>query len=168
MKLYEYLKNILSEEKEPENSNDDKDIKDKFDKLFNDIKEKRKVINFIKPNLDIELEEIERTKQDLNLTNDQFDKIKEKFKTEELTVLNHKKIDNSDYDNVKSFDDVLNLVKKYGKDINRLLDKFSEGEVEAPVILSIDDKKPYLIGGNTRLMLLQSLNIKPKILKIKI
>ena len=168
MKLYEYLKNILSEEKKPENSNDDKDIKDKFDKLFNDIKEKRKVINFIKPNLDIELEEIERTKQDLNLTNDQVNEIKEKFKTEELTVLNYKKIDNSDYGNVKSFDDVLNLVKKYGKDINRLLDKFSEGEVEAPIILSIDNKKPYLIGGNTRLMLLQSLNIKPKILKIKI
>jgi len=87
--------------------------------------------------------------------------------------LNHKEIDNSDYDNVKSFDDVLNLVKKYGKDINRLLDKFSEGEVEAPIILSIDNKKPYLIGGNTRLMilklmLLQSLDIKPKILEIKI
>ena len=87
--------------------------------------------------------------------------------------MNHKEIDNSDYDNVKSFDDVLNLVKKYGKDINRLLDKFSEGEVEAPIILSIDNKKPYLIGGNTRLMilklmLLQSLDIKPKILEIKI
>jgi len=173
LKLYEYLKNILSKEKESENSNDDKYIKDKFDKLFNDIKEKRKVINFIKPNLDIELEEIERTKQDLNLTNDQFNKIKEKFKTKKLTILNHKEIDNSDYDNVKSFDDVLNLVKKYGKDINRLLDKFSEGKVEAPIILSIDNKKPYLIGGNTRLMilklmLLQSLDIKPKILEIKI
>lgn len=173
MKLYEYLKKFLSEETESKRSNNDEDIKGKFDKLFNDIKEKRKVINFIKPKLDIELEEIERTKQDLNLTNDQFEKIKEKFETEKLTILNYKEIDNSDYNAIESFDDFIKLIKKYGKDVNRLLNKFNEGEVEAPIILSIGNKNPYLIGGNTRLMilklmLLESLNVKPKVLEIKI
>ena len=173
MKLYEYLKSTILEEKEFENPINEEDVKKRFNKLLEDIEKKGKVINFIKPNLDIELEEIERTQKELNLTNDQVDKIKEKFKKQKIVTLKHEEIDNSDYGNIQSFDDVLKLVKKYDKDINRLLDQFEKYEIEAPIILSINDKKPYLIGGNTRLMILKlmilkSLNIKPKVLEIKI
>jgi hypothetical protein len=151
MKLYEYFENILSDEK----------IKEKFEKL------KGKKIQFIRPDLKIELEEIKRTIKDLKLSN-KLKEIKEQFENNELAECKYKEIDNSDYSSVSTFDDVLELVKKYDKNIDRLLEQFDKGKIEASIILLRDKHKPYLIGGNTRLMLLKVLEIEPQVLEITI
>ena len=87
--------------------------------------------------------------------------------------MKYDEISNSDFSHVESIDDVIKLAKEYDKNIDALLTQFEKGKIEAPIILSIGNNKPYLIGGNTRLMilkimLLESLNVQPKVLEIKL
>lgn len=172
MKLYEFLKNNILEEAESKNSGDDQQIKKRFENLLNAV-ENGKEINFIKPKLKTEIDEIYRVQKEFNLTDDQVNKIKEKFNKQKLVDLKYDHIDNSDFSRVNTIDDVITLAQEYGKDIDSLLTQFNNGKIEAPIILSIDKNNPHLIGGNTRLMvlkimLLKSLNIKIKVLEIEI
>ena len=177
MKLYQYLEKILLKESEEKNAivYDDEKLKQRFESL------KNKEINYIKPLYDVEESEIERITKEFKLTKNKVKAIENQFKENEIVDLrDNVKIRNSDYDkiNINDFDEVLKLVKEYGKNIDRLLTQFEEGKIEAPVILIekrksaklIDAEKenPYLIGGNTRLMLLKALGMKPKVLEIKI
>jgi len=157
MKLYEYFENLISEEMNV----DDENLKKRFEKL------KGKNIKFTKPDLKIELSEITRTIKDLKISNN-LKEIKAQFESNKLVECNYKEIDNSDYSSVENFDQVLELVKKYDKNIDRLLKQFEGGSIEASIVLLRNGKNPYLIGGNTRLMLLKVLNIKPQVLEIKL
>lgn len=145
---------------------------ERFKTLLENVKNKKITIKFIKPNLKTEISEIGRTQKKFNLTDDQINEIKENFK-QELVDLKYDEISNSDFSHVKSIDDVIKLAKEYGKNIDALLTQFEKGKIEAPIILSIGNNKPYLIGGNTRLMilkimLLEDLNVQPKVLEIKL
>lgn len=176
MKLYQYLEKILLKESEEENAivYDDESLKQRFESL------KKKKIDYKKPSYNVEESEIERIKGEFNLSEDQIEIIKNQFEKNKIVNLKYTEIDNSDYSSVENFDQVLELVKKYGKDIDRLLTQFEKGEIEAPVILikkgknpelidaNAKKENPYLIGGNTRLMLLKALGMKPKVLEIKI
>jgi hypothetical protein len=177
MKLYQYLEKILLKENEEENDiikNDNESLKQRFESL------KKKKINYIKPSYSIEEPEIERITKEFGLTENEVKAIKKQFEQNKIVNLKYTEIDNSDYSSIKDFDQVLELVKEYGKNIDRLLTQFKEGEIEAPVILikkgknpelidaNAKEKNPYLIGGNTRLMLLKALDMKPKVLEIKI
>ena len=137
------------------------------------MKNKEITIKFIKPNLKTEISEINRVQKEFNLTDDQVNKIKENFNKQKLVNLKYDEISNSDFSHVESIDDVIKLAKEYDKNIDALLTQFEKGKIEAPIILSIGNNKPYLIGGNTRLMilkimLLESLNVQPKVLEIKL
>lgn len=174
MKLYQYLEKILLKESEEENAivYDDESLKKRFESL------KKKKINYIKPSYSIEESEIERITKEFGLTENEVEAIKKQFEQNKIVNLKYTEIDNSDYSSINDFDQVLELVKKYKKDIDRLLTQFEKGEIEAPVILikkgkkpeliDAEKEKPYLIGGNTRLMLLKALGMKPKVLEIKI
>jgi hypothetical protein len=186
MKLYQYLEKILLKESEEKNAivYDDEKLKQRFEKLKRRFESlKKKEINYIKTSYETEKSEIERIKDEFKLTDDQIEEIKKQFEQNEIVDLGDNiKILNSDYDeiNKNDFDQVLELVKKYKKNIDRLLTQFEEGEIEAPVILikkgknaelidaNAKKENPYLIGGNTRLMLLKALGMKPKVLEIKI
>lgn len=175
MKLYEYLKKIIFEQKEVTDKNTEKietieDIENisKIKERLTNIKNNITDINFINPKYETEVSEIERIVKEFELNEKQTDEIKKQFENPKLVDFKSKKLDNSDYLNVKTFDDIVELANKYGKDINRLLKQFEKGEIEAPIVLFRAKKNPYLIGGNTRLMLLKVLNIKPKVLQIKI
>lgn len=175
MKLYEYLKKIIFEQKEVTDKNTEKietieDIENisKIKERLTNIKNNIIDINFINPNYETEISEIERIEKEFGLNKKQIEKIKKQFVEPKLTNFNSKELDNSDYFLVKTFDDIVELVNKYDKDIDKLLEQFEKGEIEAPIVLFRTKKNPYLIGGNTRLMLLKFLNIKPKVLKIKI
>ena len=168
MKLYEYLKEILLGQTESKDL-----IKEKFETLLKNVKNKKITIKFIKPNLDTEISDINRVQKEFNLTADQINKIKENFNKQKLVDLKYDEISNSDFSHVESIDDVIKLAKEYDKNIDALLTQFEKGKIEAPIILSIGKNKPYLIGGNTRLMilkimLLESLNVQPKVLEIKL
>lgn len=172
MKLYEYLKIFFNEEDENVIVYDDESLKKRFESLKNEE------INYIKPSYNVEEPEIKRITKKFKLTKSKVKTIENQFKENEIVDLNYTEIDNSDYSSIENFDQVLELAKKYGKNINRLLTQFENGEIEAPVILIKEGKNPelvdaekenpYLIGGNTRLMLLKALGMKPKVLEIKI
>ena len=171
MKLYEYLKKILLGTDSIKIGTDS--IKKKFETLLENVKDEKIKIEFIKPNLNTEISEIERVQKEFDLTNAQVDEIKKNFNKQKLVDLKYDEIDNSDFSHVKTIDDVIKLATEYGKNIDALLTQFNNGKIEAPIILSIGKNNPHLIGGNTRLMvlkimLLKSLNVKIKVLEIKL
>jgi hypothetical protein len=60
------------------------------------------------------------------------------------------------------------LANRYNKDAKGILNGLkNEKPMKCPIILVIDTK-PYLMDGNTRLMLFKALGITPKVLLVKV
>jgi len=80
-----------------------------------------------------------------------------------------KNIENTDYNEVKTIDDVKQFAKVYGRNADVIIDGFEKGtSIPAPIVLIRKDKRPYLIAGNTRLMVSKALEIIPEIYAIYI
>jgi hypothetical protein len=61
------------------------------------------------------------------------------------------------------------LAKEYGRDIKRVHTGFKEGhKMPAPIVLHRKGKRPYLVGGNTRLMAASATGIRPKVFHVRI
>lgn len=64
--------------------------------------------------------------------------------------------------------DARRVAKQYGMNLKRILQGFRAGAViPAPIVLFREDEKPYLIGGNTRLMAASAVGVRPKILAVR-
>jgi hypothetical protein len=119
-------------------------------------------ILYDKPSLFIEIEELERTAKELGYN---VDELIENFKNGELIKLSKKdwkKLKNTDSNEINSIEDIQKLAIKYHKNFNRVYDQIViDKKIEAPIVLYRKRKAPYLIGGNTRLMTIKSLGLKP-------
>jgi len=56
--------------------------------------------------------------------------------------------------------------KRYGKDIESIMDGYKRGEDMPTPIVLLTDSGPYLIAGNTRLMAARALQDRPKVLLV--
>jgi hypothetical protein len=131
-------------------------------------------LQYEKPSLDFEMDELKRTSETLNID---FEELVKKFNESELSPLSDsdwQKMQNTDSYKIKSINSLMKLLKKYGRDANRLINIFNkianEKKIEAPMVLYMKNKKPYLIdpyliGGNTRLSVIKILSLKNKKLK---
>ena len=62
---------------------------------------------------------------------------------------------------------VNSLAKQYGRDVSRLTQVFQKGgDLPAPIVL-IQNNNSYLIGGNTRLMVVRALNVRPSVMMVQ-
>jgi DNA polymerase III epsilon subunit-like protein len=140
------------------------DVKSLAKYLIRILKEMKKKVRYIKPSLQIEKDELERTARVFDYD---VDRLIEHFEDGELISLDEKdwkKLENTDSNKVNNIEDIKQLATKYGKDFDNLYNQITiDKKIEAPIVLYRKRKPPYLIGGNTRLMILKSLGIKPMI-----
>lgn len=131
-------------------------------------------LQYEKPSLNFEMDELKRTSETLKID---LEKLVKKFNESELSPLSDsdwQKMQNTDSYKIKNINSLMKLLKKYGRDANRLINIFNkianEKKIEAPMVLYMKNKKPYLIdpyliGGNTRLSVIKILSLKNKKLK---
>jgi|694.fasta_scaffold151870_4 hypothetical protein len=121
--------------------------------------------------LESEMDEIQRTVQDLNRENVldiSVDDLLNAFKKSKEITLDKKiwsKLENTESNQIKrgQFDKVLDLAKKYDKtNPNNLKNQLKSGEYKRPLILNFGDRY-YLVAGNTRLSTAAAMGIKPRV-----
>lgn len=126
---------------------------------------KKKGIVWTKPHLGEEIEELERTANSLNLDIFDLKKSWDGGKLRKLKIEEWKDLENSDSWNTTSVEEATKLAKKYDRDIDSIL---LADRLPAPVILFRENENPYLVGGNTRLMVCRALNYNPNIFALKL
>lgn len=124
-------------------------------------------VSWFKPDLSEEHEEIERTSEELGID---LQEIKDGYKNGSLKELNNdmwQKMENTDSWDIKDLEDARRYAEEYGKDIENIIDGFKGGKrLPAPIVL-IKDDGPYLIAGNTRLMVAKALKVVPKVVIVR-
>jgi len=112
-----------------------------------------------------EIDEIERTAQELNIP---ISDIENAFNTGNIVTLSDdvwSKLENSDSWDIKSLEDAIELAKKYNKNWKPTLSAIKDNKtINPPFILNYNKDNYYLVGGNTRLMFYKALGITPKVL----
>jgi hypothetical protein len=126
---------------------------------------KKKGIVWKKPHLGEEIEELERTANNLNLDIFDLKKSWDAGKLRKLKVEEWKDLENSDSWTTNSIEKATKLAKKYDRDIDSIL---LADRLPAPVILFRENGNPYLVSGNTRLMVCRALGYVPTIFSIEI
>ncbi len=126
---------------------------------------KKKVMLWKKPHLAEEMEELESAANKLNLDIFDLKKAWDAGKLRKLKVEEWKDIENSDSGTTNSIEKATKLAKKYDRDIDSIL---LADRLPAPVILFRENENPYLVCGNTRLMVCRVLGYVPTIFSIKI
>ena len=127
------------------------------------------MINWKKPDLQEEIEEIERTAVALDIDASKLFADAKKGKIIDLSDDIWSKLDNTDSWEIKSIEDAKLLADEYGKDIESLIRGFElgKGSIPAPIILKRQQGGYYLIAGNTRLMVARAFGMTPKVLLVE-
>ena len=140
------------------------DVKSLAKYLIKILKEMKKTVRYIKPSLDIERSELERTAEFFGYD---IDRLIENFEDGELSKLDEKdwqKLENTDSNQINDLKQAEKLAISYGKGFDLVKNQIIvDKKIEAPIVLYRKRKPPYLIGGNTRLMMLKALGIQPMI-----
>ena len=144
------------------------DVKSLAKYLIKILKEMKTKVRYVKPSLAIEKDELERTAKVFDYD---VDRLIENFNDGEFTKLDEKdwkKLENTDSNKVDNIEDIQKLAVKYGKDFDNVRNQIIvDKKIEAPIVLYRKRKPPYLVGGNTRLMILKSMGIQPMIWAIE-
>lgn len=139
-------------------------------------------VNWVRPNLQNERSEIERTLREfvgLEPTDVDIEGVIEIIQSAPMVDLEDEeweKLDNTDsFHNVRPdhIEDAQKITEEYNQDVARgnqrsvdtLVEGFTNGkEMETPVILRKETGETHLVSGNTRLMISRALRIKPKVI----
>lgn len=123
------------------------------------------VIRWYTPDLAEEREEIQMQARLLGLPVHQIVDSLRKGKLAPLTDTMWASLENTDSYGIKSLEDAEALADEYDKDIDLISAGFERGaSIPAPMILTFDDRPPYLVGGNTRLMVAKAFGVTPTVL----
>ncbi len=126
---------------------------------------KKEKIKWTKPHLAEEMEELESACNKLNL--DIFD-LKKSWDTGKLIRLkaeDWKNLENSDSWDISSVEEATEAAKRYDRDIDSIL---LAKKLTAPIVLFRGGKEPYLVSGNTSLMVCKVLDYAPVVFALKI
>ena len=139
-------------------------------KLFEILFEQHEyTVSWYKPLMSEEYEEMERTSEDLGVDLRKIEDEYQKGSLAELTEDIWGKMENTDSWGIESLEDARRYAEDYGKDIERIVEGFESGEeLPAPIVLIKPDGVPYLIAGNTRLMVARALKVVPKVVMVRI
>jgi hypothetical protein len=119
------------------------------------------LVNWKFPEWEDEVGEFERYHIDLQLLKNLFDEDKTLIT---LTDDIWRKLGNTESYKIKSLEQARTLAKKYGKDIDNILEAIDRGiPLPAPIVLKLKNKYD-LVAGNTRLMVCKALGITPEVL----
>jgi len=121
--------------------------------------------NWVKPNIDDEMGELERIVTEEGI---EIESLISAFASAKPVVLSDDiwvRLQNSDSYKIKSLDQANKLSKRYNRDIHSVVDGFKLGRpMKMPVVLELGDGTVTLVGGNTRLMASRAMGIVPTVL----
>ena len=135
------------------------------------ISELMKVKPVNKPDIEGEMEEIQRVAQYLNREEGFHVKVEELVdifnKSTETTLTKDvwENLENTESNEISDgeWDKARKVSDYYGKsDIDKLKEKFEDGSYKRPLILKFDDRY-HLVAGNTRLCTAAAMGIQPKV-----
>lgn len=123
--------------------------------------------NWVNPDFNYEDSEFKRTARDLKL---KYSFIRKSVLTKGFLVEFNDDLwrtcDNTSSFKINSLSDCNDYLIKVDRNRNlkRLIEGFkNNNEIPAPIVIIKSDNQPYLVGGNTRLMVSKALGIRPKV-----
>jgi len=125
-------------------------------------------VTWVYPDIDDEMNEIERTSQELNID---LQQLIDSFENAHLITLKDNiwsRLDNTDSYDIEQGDmeTVTRLSSQYGKDLQSILKVFDHGgSLPAPIVMNSNGRY-YLIAGNTRLMAARVHGVIPNVLLV--
>lgn len=123
--------------------------------------------SWIAPSIQEEMEEIERTAEELGLSLKELLAATQKGTLVVLDDCLWSQMENTDSWQTTNIDTVQQLGIEYERDVDQLVQAMKQGKtLPAPLVLIKPDGVPYLVGGNTRLMVSRALGIRPKVFLI--
>lgn len=137
-------------------------------KLCNLFETQSNTVTWVYPDIDDEMNEIERTSQELDID---LQRLIDSFQHARLITLNDNiwsRLDNTDSYDIEQSDieTVTRLSSQYGKDLRSILKVFDHGgSLPAPIVLKSQGRY-YLIAGNTRLMAARVHGVIPNVLLV--
>ena len=134
-----------------------------------DQNQTNKLVKWIMPDIQKEMEEFELTSDILNIDLNNLIDATYDAELVPLDELVWRSLLNTESYEIKrgDLDAVNSIAAKYDRDVESILDAFAQGgALPAPIVLIRKNSKPYLIGGNTRLMVARAMGVQPMILKV--
>ena len=126
-------------------------------------------VSWYKPPISEEYEEMERTSEDLGIDFHEIENGYENGSLVDLTDDIWEKMENTDSWNIRDLQHAKEYAEEYDKDIESIIEGFESGNrLPAPIVLIKSDGVPYLIAGNTRLMVARALKVIPKVVMVRI
>jgi hypothetical protein len=111
--------------------------------------------------------ELVRTAEELGIDYESLEKAFDVATLEELSDEQWESMENTDSTGQWTQTEVEEYIGTR-RDHGRIFQMIERGEaLSGPIVLFRDDKPPYLIGGNTRLLACKALHIKPQILALR-
>ena len=137
-------------------------------KLFEILFEQHEyTVSWYKPLMSEEHEDMERTSEDLEIDLHEIEDGYQHGSLVELTDNIWEKLENTDSWGIESLEDAKRYAEEYDKDIESIIEGFESGKsLPAPIVLIKPDGVPYLIAGNTRLMVAKALKITPRVVVV--
>jgi hypothetical protein len=124
---------------------------------------------WIKPSIQEEMEEIKRTAEELHMPLRALLLAAQRGSLVVLDDVFWSQMENTDSWETTDMDIVEKLGTEYERDVDGLVQAMKTGQtLPAPLVLLKPNGIPYLIGGNTRLMVARALGIRPKVFLIKL
>ena len=127
------------------------------------------MVNWKKPSWSEEFKEMERTSEELGVPIILLKKSFEQGNMMQPLKSLLKSMENTDYNEVKTIEDVKRFADEYERNSDAIIDGFKQGKpMAAPIVALRKGKRPYLISGNTRLMVSKALEIIPELYVINL
>ena len=122
-----------------------------------------------KPNLSVEMEEMERTAEVLEIAQEVLLRAYEKAELEELSDADWNGMQNADSSDTSWTPEDVREHLKGNRDFERIEQGMRAGEtLPAPIVLYRENESPYLIGGNSRLLGCRIVGIRPMVLALRL
>ena len=132
------------------------------------VKNQPNNIKWVMPDIQKEMDELERTADTLGIDLNSLVQVTKQSKLVPLDEMTWRSMKNTDSYGIKKGDmkTVNSLGGGYGRDVGSILNAFQQGgTLPAPIVL-VQNNEPYLVGGNTRLMIARAMGAQPMILKV--
>jgi hypothetical protein len=122
-----------------------------------------------RPSSEEEGEEIKSRAKDLGVSHQRLTRGVNKGKMGPLKKKHWKRLENTDSWGTKKMKHVKKLSKEYGKDWKGVKKGYKKGHsMPAPMVVHRKGKNPYLVGGNTRLMVARAKRVKPHVVHVNL
>lgn len=119
------------------------------------------------PDLSEEHNKFVRTAKEFDISLDELKNAARSAKLEHLDDNTWSRLENTDSYETDTLEKVAVVAGQFDRDFKRIV-KGLKGQLPASIVLFQDGAEPYLVAGNTRLMVARASGIRPSILAIRL